>query len=453
MCSMRTLRRYMSAKTSARLSGTRSARALQRHYMATLQESEDLGRGGHTRVSEAELRCFMCAPRGLVDALGEALGLPLGSAPAAVAEAAAPPRIQQRSAALSERLVARGPDKLAGPGRPLPSDWLLATREEIESQLQTMFAAYMGELKDLILVSVSFCELSTPVLEFRHGWADTVVKPHHARQLWGLPHVLSTEATPWAYLDVGFSVIDGAVHPALARRVREELDGLAAAGALTEHSSSTCNPGSRHLHLRFDTEEARSQMPPALLGLSKALAGLPAALELAASAVECASPGSVAAPRLRLFPMVMAATYGPGSHYVPHLDKYSVGHHGFANTRMLTIICYLNPEWRPGDGGELRLFAQRPACQGSQGSRGGASQGSGPERNHPVPQLLGISADHSESSSATAHDEGRSVDIEPLLGRIVVFRSRDVWHGINELASTRWALTLWVLAEEDEFHN
>lgn len=41
------------------------------------------------------------------------------------------------------------------------------------------------------------------------------------------------------------------------------------------------------------------------------------------------------------------------------------------------------------------------------------------------------------------------VDIEPLLGRVVMFRSRAVWHGILESkVARRWAVTLWVLAED-----
>lgn len=41
------------------------------------------------------------------------------------------------------------------------------------------------------------------------------------------------------------------------------------------------------------------------------------------------------------------------------------------------------------------------------------------------------------------------VDIEPLLGRVVMFRSRAVWHGIQESkVARRWAVTLWVLAED-----
>ncbi|CAE8673932.1 unnamed protein product [Polarella glacialis] len=175
-------------------------------------------------------------------------------------------------------------------------------------------------------------------------------------------------------------------------------------------------------------------MPPALLELADSLAGLPGALEAAGSLLSESEPGAVTVPRLRLFPGLMAATYGPGSYYVPHLDKYSGGSSGFENSRLLTLICYLNDDWQPGDGGELRLFASKDAeGKGSPGSR--------------IPELLGISADHSESTSSMAHDAERNVDIPPLMGRVVMFRSRDVWHGIQELSYARWAVTLWLLAD------
>jgi len=47
------------------------------------------------------------------------------------------------------------------------------------------------------------------------------------------------------------------------------------------------------------------------------------------------------------------------------------------------------------------------------------------------------------------HNQKPKVDIEPLLGRVVMFRSREVWHGIQKShVARRWAVTLWVLAEE-----
>jgi len=50
---------------------------------------------------------------------------------------------------------------------------------------------------------------------------------------------------------------------------------------------------------------------------------------------------------------------------------------------------------------------------------------------------------------ADPHGSSPQVDIAPLLGRLVIFRSREVWHGIQPSATARrWAVTLWVLAED-----
>eukprot|EP00438_Fugacium_kawagutii_P010772 Skav218288 [mRNA] locus=scaffold2035:791854:794101:- [translate_table: standard] len=127
-------------------------------------------------------------------------------------------------------------------------------------------------------------------------------------------------------LGMGVSVLDRAVAPHLAEEAHGELEKLADEGKLSEFSQSTCNPGSRHLWLRFGDD---GSVPPALRNLGDALAGLPGALE--AKALEAQVP----CPRLRLVPNLMAATYGHGSHYVPHKDMYSGGSCGFENTRML----------------------------------------------------------------------------------------------------------------------
>ena len=42
---------------------------------------------------------------------------------------------------------------------------------------------------------------------------------------------------------------------------------------------------------------------------------------------------------------------GAGGRAIFHQDMYSGGSAGFENTRLLTILCYLNPDWKPGDGG------------------------------------------------------------------------------------------------------
>ena len=81
---------------------------------------------------------------------------------------------------------------------------------------------------------------------------------------------------------------------------------------------------------------------------------------------------------------------------------------------MVTCLLYLN-DWRPEHHGELRLYA---------------SSGS----DSAVPR-------------AETPDLGRFVDVEPLAGRLVMFRSREVWHAVREPTQQRWALTLWVMAD------
>lgn len=45
------------------------------------------------------------------------------------------------------------------------------------------------------------------------------------------------------------------------------------------------------------------------------------------------------------------ACYAPGTHYARHLDRSPAG-----SERVVSAILYLNPEWRPGDGGELAIY-------------------------------------------------------------------------------------------------
>lgn len=106
----------------------------------------------------------------------------------------------------------------------------------------------------------------------------------------------------------------------------------------------------------------------------------------------------------------MAATYRKGAEYHVHKDSYN----GADNQRMVTVLLYLNHEWQPGDGGELRAFKTAV----------GAGVG-----------------------GTEAPDHGAFVDIAPLCGRLVMFPSRKTWHAVREPREQRWALTLWVMAE------
>ena len=164
---------------------------------------------------------------------------------------------------------------------------------------------------------------------------------------------------------MGVTVLDKTVDKDLVATARLELAALEEAGQVTP-SKDPCNVGARSVWLHFESPEETLQAPPALRSLCQQLLGLPDALLRAAAA--CSPNEAVAAPRLRVHPHIMAATYRRGAEYHCHKDSYS----GTDNQRMVTVLLYLNDDWRPGDGGELRVYGDRldeEAAQAPEGLR------------------------------------------------------------------------------------
>ena len=87
------------------------------------------------------------------------------------------------------------------------------------------------------------------------------------------------------------------------------------------------------------------------------------------------------------------AVYPIGAFYAPHLDQFRE-----QSNRIFSVITYLNPDWKPGDGGELRIH---------------------------LPQ-------------------GDHLDIQPLHGRMICFRSDVVMHEVLEAHAPRISLTGWM---------
>jgi SM-20-related protein len=90
------------------------------------------------------------------------------------------------------------------------------------------------------------------------------------------------------------------------------------------------------------------------------------------------------------FELQLARYPGQGARYARHRDAFPGG-----ENRRVTAILYLNPDWVPAHGGQLRLFL----------------------------------------------DPAR--DVEPLLDRLVMFLSDRVEHEVLAAHSERWALTAW----------
>ena len=90
------------------------------------------------------------------------------------------------------------------------------------------------------------------------------------------------------------------------------------------------------------------------------------------------------------------AVYPPGAFYRPHLDNFQG-----TSARIVTAILYLNEDWQPADGGQLRLYTE-----GSQG--------------------------------------GEYVDIAPAAGQWVLFHSAQFWHEVLPASRERFSLTGWL---------
>ena len=90
------------------------------------------------------------------------------------------------------------------------------------------------------------------------------------------------------------------------------------------------------------------------------------------------------------------AHYPPGAGYAKHLDQ-SPSFQPLLGERVITFIVYLNKNWAPEDGGELKIFI---------------------DQDHPL-------------------------SVEPLWGRMILFFSDRLWHEVAQSKKDRWSLTGW----------
>jgi SM-20-related protein len=91
------------------------------------------------------------------------------------------------------------------------------------------------------------------------------------------------------------------------------------------------------------------------------------------------------------------AHYPSGTFYKRHLDLLKLSDH-----RKLSFVFYLNPNWKEGDGGELLFYLQE-------------------------------------------NGEEKTVTVNPILGRLVVFRSELLEHEVALVHKSRHSITGWML--------
>jgi SM-20-related protein len=93
--------------------------------------------------------------------------------------------------------------------------------------------------------------------------------------------------------------------------------------------------------------------------------------------------------------------YPPGSYYKRHLDQFKKDDH-----RKLSVICYLNENWKEEDGGQLRIYLHE-----------------------------------------------KSIDVLPLAGRLVCFRSDQLEHEVLAATRPRLSITGWILDQHTELRH
>jgi SM-20-related protein len=96
------------------------------------------------------------------------------------------------------------------------------------------------------------------------------------------------------------------------------------------------------------------------------------------------------------------AHYEPGHFYQRHKDQ-----HDSSQSRIMTFVVYLHDSWKKGDGGELVI---------------------------------------------TDGDQDKIIKIvEPLPGRVVIFRSDEIWHQVQKSDFHRYSLTGWFRHDSKHF--
>ena len=93
--------------------------------------------------------------------------------------------------------------------------------------------------------------------------------------------------------------------------------------------------------------------------------------------------------------------YPTGSYYKRHLDQFKKDDH-----RKLSVICYLNENWKEEDGGQLRIYSS-----------------------------------------------DKAIDVLPQAGRLVCFRSDQLEHEVLPATRPRLSLTGWILDQHAELRH
>mmetsp|Transcript_19160 Transcript_19160/g.39398 ORF Transcript_19160/g.39398 Transcript_19160/m.39398 type:complete len:518 (+) Transcript_19160:115-1668(+) len=245
------------------------------------------------------------------------------------------------------------------------------------------------------------------------------------------------------------------------RTLREQSVALRLLGRFEQSYSETIDEATGVVIERFDKEGVFACEPDGkdyydatdlVTYMSVLLQTLPAALNenWQQEPTELQTPCNMPTPTLssESFNAKLAVTEHGGAKYPLHVDNpqgLAVG-----DTRKLTCILYLNPDYAEGDGGAIRLYL-------------------------PTTTTIDNNTKNNDNDSGNANNDNdndflqglvRTVDLSPVGGRLLVFWSDEIPHEVlptssslqsmppNSADKDRYALTLWIpTSNVDALHN
>jgi SM-20-related protein len=105
-----------------------------------------------------------------------------------------------------------------------------------------------------------------------------------------------------------------------------------------------------------------------------------------------------------------------GGYYRKHLDALNAG----SRSREFSFILYLNNEWEPAHGGHLRVFL-----------------------DYDSEETRSVLPDHSKRLDAFHASNLNYIDVPPLAGTMVLFKSDTVPHEVRPTSQKRIAIVGW----------
>lgn len=207
-------------------------------------------------------------------------------------------------------------------------------------------------------------------------------------------------------MERGFGVQDGFMDDGVMSNIHAELEFLDYDGKLVEvqQQKMTGYRTDRIYWLNYDSLDREKQ--PGLVALFKKMISIPFELNKKCSLYLQASAS------------FQIACYPTKGYYKRHVDG---GYENLNNGRKITAVFYANKSWSREDGGQLRVYKRLP---------------------NPFQKEKAASEGEEIPSEETYEVEE---EIDPLGGRLVLFRSRDMPHEVLPCKKKRFAISLWLM--------